>query len=200
MLPWRLLYVDGPRLMSRFRRITVVATHGHTRVSIAPSAFLGPRFSLWIPQAGTLTIGAGVVFRQGFTCEISGDGRVTIGDRTVFTSDALIQCTTSIDIGPDCAFGQATLIVDGNHRFRDPDVPMLEQGYEFSPVRIGRGVAVTTKCSVIGSTIGERCFIGANAVVSRDIPAYCLAAGAPARVLDYFGPPDRRPEGLEIGG
>ncbi len=34
-----------------------------------------------------------------------------------------------------------------------------------------------------GVTIGERCVIGANSVVTRDIPPYSIAAGAPARVL-----------------
>jgi acetyltransferase-like isoleucine patch superfamily enzyme len=47
---------------------------------------------------------------------------------------------------------------------------------------------VTTKCSIIGATIGDRAFIGANSVVTRDIPAFSLAVGAPAKVVDYFGP------------
>src|SRR5438445_2284558 len=183
LLPWQLAYIDGPRQLSRLRLLSVLATHRHARVSIAPSAWLGPRFALFIPDHGTLTIGEHVQFRRGFTCEISGDGRVTIGDRTVFTSDALIQCSTSIDIGPDCAFGQALLVVDGNHRFRDLDVPMLSQGYDFRPVTIGAGTAITSKCSVIGASIGERVFIGANSVVTKDIPSFCLAIGAPAKVL-----------------
>src|SRR5436305_607341 len=83
----------------------------------------------------------------------------TIGDRTVFTSSALVQCSTSIDIGADCSFGQSLLIVDGNHRFRDPEVPMLEQGYDFKPVTIGQGTAITSKCSVIGASVGERVFV-----------------------------------------
>jgi acetyltransferase-like isoleucine patch superfamily enzyme len=187
-LPWRLVWSDGPAVLSRLRRIVVLATHRHAHVGIAPSAHLGPRFSLWIPGAGTLTIGEGVRFRRGFTCEISGEGRVTIGAHTVFTSDALLQCTTSIDIGEGCVFGQATQIVDGNHRFRDPSRPMSEQGFDFRPVRIGDGVAVMTKCTIVGATIGDRAFIGANSVVTRDIPPFSLAVGAPAKVIETFGP------------
>jgi len=177
----------------------VLATHRHARVTIAPSAWLGPRFTLFIPDCGTLTIGEYVQFRRGFTCEISGDGRVTIGDRTVFTSSALVQCSTSIDIGADCSFGQSLLIVDGNHRFRDPEVPMLEQGYDFKPVTIGQGTAITSKCSVIGASVGERVFVGANSVITNDIPSYCLAVGVPAKVVDYYGPPELRPADLELG-
>ena len=195
-LPWRVSHIAAPRLLSRLRRMYVLATHRHAKVTIAPSAWLGPRFSLFIPDHGTLSIGEHVQFRRGFTCEISGNGHVTIGDRTVFTSDALIQCTTSVDIGSDCVFGQALLIVDGNHRFRDPEVPMLAQGYDFRPVSIGNGAAITTKCSIVGATIGERCYIGANSVVTKDIPPYCLAVGAPARVVEYYGPPELRPSDL----
>lgn len=198
-LAWRLLHVDGPRWMSRFRRVAIFLSHRHARIRIPPSVFLGPRFALWIPGHGQLDIGENVSFRRGFTCEIAGEGRVTIGARTVFTSDALIQCSTSVDIGADCALGQALLIVDGNHRFRDPDIPMLEQGYDLRPVRIGAGTAVTSKCSIIGAEIGERCFIGAGSTVTRDIPDFCLAAGTPARVLEYYGPADRRPASLPGG-
>jgi acetyltransferase-like isoleucine patch superfamily enzyme len=187
-VPWRLTHLDGPRQLSRLRRLYVLATHTHARVTIAPSAFLGPRFAVVIPDHGTLTIGEHVHFRRGFTCEISGEGRVTIGAHTVFTSDALLQCTTSIDIGEGCVFGQATQIVDGNHRFRDPSRPMSEQGFDFRPVRIGDGVAVMTKCTIVGATIGDRAFIGANSVVTRDIPPFSLAVGAPAKVIETFGP------------
>lgn len=197
-VPWRLTHLDGPRQLSRLRRLYVLATHGHARVTIAPSAFLGPRFALVIPDHGTLTIGEHVHFRRGFTCEISGGGRVTIGDRTMCTNDVFIQCSTSIDVGPDCVLGQACVLVDGDHRFRDTDVPILAQGYDYKPVSIGAGTCITSKCTIIGSNIGDGCFIGANTVVTKDIPSYCLAVGAPAKVIEYYGPPDQRPGWLEL--
>jgi acetyltransferase-like isoleucine patch superfamily enzyme len=141
-------------------------------------------------------VGPGVDFRRNFVCEISGSGRVVIGGGTTFTADTLIQCTTSIEIGTRCGFGQATFIVDGNHRFRDPSRHWLDQGDDFRPITIGNDVAVNTKCTVINN-IGDRAVIAANSVVSRPIPAYCLAVGAPARVVEYFGPPELRPSELE---
>ena len=68
-LPWQLAYIDGPRQLSRLRRLSVLATHRHARVSIAPSAWLGPRFALFIPDHGTLTIGEHVQFRRGTSLE-----------------------------------------------------------------------------------------------------------------------------------
>jgi len=195
-LPWRLRYDYGDRALSKLRALSVRVTHRHATVQIGAGAYFGPGFHLYIPDHGTLIIGDRVRFRRGFVCEISGEGRVEIGADSIFTSDTIIGCTTSITIGEHCSFGQATLIMDGFHRFRDPDRWMMEQGYEFRPITIGAGASVTAKCT-ISADIGERAMIGANSVVNRDIPAFTFAAGAPARVLDYFGPPERRPADLE---
>lgn len=72
---------------------------------------------------------------------------------------------------------------------------MLEQGYDFQHIRIDNDATVTTKCSIM-SDIGTRAFVGANSVVTKPIPPYTVAVGAPARPIDYFGPPGLEPEGL----
>jgi acetyltransferase-like isoleucine patch superfamily enzyme len=72
---------------------------------------------------------------------------------------------------------------------------MLEQGYDFSPVRIEDDAAVMSKCTVMAN-IGRRAFVGANSVVSRPLPAYTVCVGAPARPIDYFGPPGEEPPEL----
>jgi acetyltransferase-like isoleucine patch superfamily enzyme len=195
--PWKIRYEYGQALASEIRKLLVRATHTHCRVEFDRDVYAGPGFALWIPHRGTFVVGEGVKFRRGFVCEISEDGRVEIGAHTTFTSHTLIQCTTSITIGDHCDFGQSTLIVDGNHRFRDPDKFLNEQGYDFRPVKIGRGATITTKCTIVAD-IGERAFIAANSVVVREIPPYCLAAGSPAKVREYFGHPDRRPVGVDV--
>jgi acetyltransferase-like isoleucine patch superfamily enzyme len=138
-----------------------------------------------------------VYFQRGFTCEISGSGRITIGAGTVVRDHTLIGCSTSIDIGRRCVLGQSALIMDGFHRFRDPDVHLLDQGYDFRPITIGDGAVVLAKCSITNS-IGERAVIGSNAVVTRPIPPFCFAVGAPAQVIEYFGRPEDRP--VELAG
>ena len=86
-------------------------------------------------------------------------------------------------------------IYDGNHRFRDLTKPMLSQGYDFHRIKIEDDVTTTTKCTIMAS-IGTRSFVGANAVVTRDLPPYCVCVGAPARPIDYFGPPGQEPAEL----
>jgi acetyltransferase-like isoleucine patch superfamily enzyme len=190
-LPWEARYVWGERAATQARLLAIRATHGHARVVFRGAVRIGPGFQLSIPDAGTFVVGEGVDFRRGFVCEIAGDGKVVIGAGTTFTSHCLIQCATSIEIGERCAFGQSTLIVDGYHRYDDPSIHWLEQGYDYRPLKIGDEVGVSDKCTV-QANIGKRAMIASQSVVNRDIPPYSLAAGAPARVVRKFGPEDRK--------
>ena len=186
-IPWYLRYDLGGRVLTKARVLGVLATHRHCRVEFRGPVRIGPGFRLDIPDQGTLIVGEGVEFRRGFACEISGKGRVVIGAGTVFTSNALIQCSTSIEIGRRCAFGQSTLIFDGVHRYTDPDRDWQDQGWDFHPITIGDGAGISDKCTVY-SDIGERAMIASLSVVNRPIPPYTVAAGVPARVIRSFGP------------
>jgi len=157
---------------------------------------LGPGFSLHMPHGGTFITGQAVEFRGSFRCEVMDGAVVTIGDLCVFTYDVVMQCGKSIEIGDRVMFGQSTLVVDGNHRFRDLDQPMLSQGYDFRPLHLADDATITTKCTIIND-VGTRAFIAANSVVSREVPPYCVAAGVPARVIEYFGPPGQEPPGWD---
>jgi acetyltransferase-like isoleucine patch superfamily enzyme len=193
-VPWYAAYQFAPRFQSWTRQALILATHRHCRVEFQGPVHLGPGFHLEILDAGSFIVGPGVSFRRGFVCEIHESGRVSIGAGTTFTSYGLVQCSTSIEIGERCAFGQSTLIVDGYHRYLGLDGHWLEQGYDYRPIRIGNGVGVSDKCTV-QADIGERAMIASQSVVNRPIPAYSVAAGVPARVIRYFGPPDQRPRG-----
>jgi len=189
-------YYRGPYYASLLRKAWVKLRNPHADIRFGKYTYLGPGFSLHMPQGGTFITGAAVEFRRKFRCEVSPGARVEIGARTVFTYDVVMQCGVSIDIGERVMFGQCTLVVDGNHRFRDLDKPMLDQGYDFRPLAIEDDATITTKCTIINS-IGTRTFVGANSVVSRPLPAYCVAVGSPARPIEYFGPPGQEPPELE---
>ena len=182
--------------MSWLRRRWVCWRNPHVRIEFRGPVYLGPRFSLDAPRGGTFIVGPAVEFRRGFRAELGGpQAEIEIGAHVVFTYDVVIQCSSRIAIGDHCQFGQASLLVDGNHRFRDLDRPMLEQGYDLQPVQIADHAVVTTKCTILAD-IGERTYVGANSVVSRPLPSFCIAAGAPARPLEYFGPPGGEPPEL----
>jgi len=196
-VPWHLRYRVGATLASDLRRWMILATHRHCRVEFEGPVHIGPGFELSIPGDGTLIVGQGVDFRRRFYCEIDANGRVEIGAGSTFTGEMMIQCSTSITIGKRVTFGQASLIADGNHRFRDYTKHTLDQGYDYRPVTVGDNAVITTKCTILND-VGEGALIAANSVVTRPIPPYCLAGGAPARILEYFGPPEMKPKGLEV--
>jgi acetyltransferase-like isoleucine patch superfamily enzyme len=173
----------------------LLLTHSHLDIEIAKGILIGPRFDLWAPAPAKLHIGTGSEFRRDFILEISPGGSVEMADQVIFTAAALIQISTTLQIGRRAVFGQSVMIADGTHKFRDHTKHLLDQGYDFRPIVIGDNAIVTSKCTILNS-IGEGAVIGANSVVTEPIPPYCLAVGSPARIVDYFGPEELRPQGI----
>jgi acetyltransferase-like isoleucine patch superfamily enzyme len=191
-LPRAIGYRRGPLLMSELRRRWVLLRHPHADIRFDGPVYLGPGFSLHVPHGGRFVVGPNVEFRRGFRAEVEGEGRIAIGAGSVFTYSVLMQCTTSIDVGERCIFAQSAIVVDGQHRFRDLERPVAEQGFDFRPVRIGDDALILSK-STIMADVGRRAVVGANAVVTKPVPDYCVAVGVPARVVEYFGPPGGEP-------
>jgi acetyltransferase-like isoleucine patch superfamily enzyme len=129
---------------------------------------------------------------------MAGHGKVVIGAGCHFTFDPIIQCSTLVEIGSGSGVAQNVLIVDGAHKFRDPNLNFYESGCNFREIHIGEHVQIHSKCTIQNS-IGHHSVIGANSVVTHPIPPWCLAVGAPARVIEYIGPPEERPADLVIG-
>ncbi|HMC07038.1 MAG TPA: acyltransferase [Solirubrobacterales bacterium] len=178
--------------MSAIRKWWVVFRNPEARIDFGDDVYLGPGCGVHAPFGGELVIGSRVEFRRGVRIELARDAKLTIGEGTRFTYYVVIQCGRKIEIGARCVFAQAALVVDGNHRFRDLTRPILEQGYDLRALRIDDDVAVMAKCTVLAN-VGRRSFIGANSVVSRDLPPYVVAVGAPAHPIDYFGPEGAEP-------
>ena len=101
-----------------------------------------------------------------------------------------ISCAHMVNIGSDVNIAPFVFISDHNHKFEDPDKPIKDQGIcikEGGAVMIGEGSWIGTKVSIIGSVrIGKHCVIGANSVVTKDIPDYSVAVGSPARVIKFY--------------
>jgi acetyltransferase-like isoleucine patch superfamily enzyme len=185
----------GPWVMSWLRKRWVLFRNPHAQIEFRGPVYLGPGFSLHMPEGGTFIVGHGVEFRRGFRAEIGPEGRIEIGDGCYFTYDPILTCNTSIVIGKRCGIGQGCYIVDGSHQYRDLSKPFLHQGYDYRPITIADDVQIHSKVTIVNS-IGERAIIGANAVITKPIPAFCVAAGVPAKVLEYYGPPGQEPSEL----
>jgi acetyltransferase-like isoleucine patch superfamily enzyme len=97
----------------------------------------------------------------------------------------MVAATNLVEIGDHCMFANGCFVTDANHRFDDPDQPITWQGFAGKgPTRVGDNVWCGANVVITsGVTVGERCVIGANSVVTADVPPFSIAAGAPAKVL-----------------
>ena len=136
-------------------------------------------------QEGRLEVGAGTLLEPHVWITAPGSARVRIGSGTFLNIGVMVAAVARVEIGDHCMFANGCFVTDGNHRFDDPDTPVPWQGFTTKgPVRVadnvwcGANVVITS-----GVTVGERCVIGANSVVTEDIPPFSIAAGAPARVV-----------------
>jgi acetyltransferase-like isoleucine patch superfamily enzyme len=118
--------------------------------------------------------------------------RLTIGDGCVIGHMNHITCVCAVDIGENVLTADRVFISDHSHAFSDTTVPILKQPVEpKGKVCIGSGTWIGENAAVLSCNIGKNCVIGANAVVLSDIEDYCVAVGAPARVIRRWNPESR---------
>lgn len=104
-----------------------------------------------------------------------------------------------VKIGDRVLFGPFVSIFAATH---ETDVQSRRDGVEYAmPVVIGDDCWVGGNTTIMpGVTIGKGCTIAAGSIVTRDVPDFSVAMGAPARVVKTVDPvPDIRPAGVEVG-
>lgn len=95
----------------------------------------------------------------------------------------------NVHIGKSVLIADKVFISDSSHRFEDVSIPVFDQGMEqLKAVNIGDESWIGENVSILGASVGRHCVIGANSVVTRDIPDYCVAVGSPAKVIKRYDP------------
>ncbi|MBJ7272202.1 MAG: acyltransferase [Ilumatobacteraceae bacterium] len=117
------------------------------------------------------------------------DPVVRIGDRCLIGRGSGIVGHLSIDIGNDVWTGHHVYITDQSHGYEDVSLPISLQSQPESPVVIGDGSWLGHGVVVLpGAKIGKHVAVGANSVVTGELPDFCVAVGAPARVIRQYTP------------
>jgi acetyltransferase-like isoleucine patch superfamily enzyme len=134
---------------------------------------------------GRLELGRHVLLEPGVWLTATAQGRIRIGEGSFLNLGVQVAAADLVEIGPHCMLANGCFVTDADHRYDDPTRPVPWQGFTSrGPTRLGANVWCGAHVVVTsGVTIGERCVIGANSVVTRDLPPFSVAAGAPARVL-----------------
>ena len=110
--------------------------------------------------------------------------RLRLGDRVGLSSSVIIA-GNSIEIDEDTILGAGSMVLDNDFHALGPEFSWLtEYSKNSKPVKIGRGCFIGARSIILkGVTLGDRVIIGAGSVVTKDVPAYSIAAGNPARVV-----------------
>jgi acetyltransferase-like isoleucine patch superfamily enzyme len=168
-------------------------------VGIERDVYLGSNTTLLVPRGAELLLGRGV--RIGADCELAPFCRVEIGARTSLQNRSQIH--GDVTIGSGCVGAANLYISSAWHEFaRAPALPIRVQEYQrvrSTGTQLSHPVAIGDDCwlgiNVVvmpGVTIGRGCIVGANSVITGDLPPYIIAAGAPARQIGVrlqFAPP-----------
>lgn len=131
--------------------------------------------------------GAELMLEQPFRCDLGYN--IEVGDRFYANYNCVILDVAKVTIGDNVQFAPNVAIYTAGHPIH-PDA--RNSGYEYGiPVTIGSNVWVGGNTVVLpGVSIGDNAVIGAGSVVTKDVPANCVAAGNPCRVLRAITPAD----------
>jgi len=146
-------------------------------------------------REGRLEVGEHTLFEPHVWITAPGEARVRIGSQSFLNIAVMVASYRLVEIGDHCMFANGCFVSDANHRFDDPETPVPWQGFTSKgPTRVGDNVWCGANVVITGGvTVGERCVIGANSVVTADLPPFSIAAGVPARVLRRVEAPEASP-------
>jgi acetyltransferase-like isoleucine patch superfamily enzyme len=110
--------------------------------------------------------------------------KMVIGSGAWIGQQCFLHSAGGLTIGRNVGIGPAVKIITSSHVEEGTHVPILHSHIEFAPVVIEDDCDIGVGAIILpGVTIGHGTQVGAGAVVTRNVPAYAIVAGVPARLL-----------------
>lgn len=167
---WLLNFWRFSKLGSRSYIYNALRIDGARNICIGSKVFIG--YKSWLASV-PLTNGK--------------ESSLIIGDGCRIGNFNHIFATTLIRIEKNVLTADKVYISDNLHGYEDIYTPILHQKIrQIGTVEIGEGTWIGENACIIGTKIGKNCVIGANSVVTKNIPDYCVAVGAPAKIIKRY--------------
>lgn len=120
--------------------------------------------------------------------EDGANPQLTLKNNVYFGRDVYLGVYQPLEIAQNTLIGAYSYIITANHCFKERHIPIRLQGYTGAPIHIGQDVWIGCHVVILpGVTIGDGAVIAAGAVVNKNVPAYEIWGGIPARKISERG-------------
>ena len=150
----------------------------HPSAIVDEGAQIGEGSRVWhfVHICGGARIGQGVSLGQN----VFVGNQVVIGDHCKIQNNVSVYDGVTLEEGVFCG---PSMVFTNVYNPRS----LIERKSEYRPTLVRRGATLGANCTIVcGVTIGEFAFIGAGAVLNKDVPAYALMVGVPARQVGWM--------------
>lgn len=150
----------------------------HDSAIVDDGAEIGEDSRVWhfVHVCGGAKIGKGVSLGQN----VFVGNKVIIGDRCKVQNNVSVYDNVTLEEGVFCG---PSMVFTNVYNPRS----LIERKDEYRSTLVKKGATLGANCTIVcGVTIGEFAFVGAGAVVQKDVPAYALMVGVPARKIGWM--------------
>ncbi|HKB45188.1 MAG TPA: DapH/DapD/GlmU-related protein [Chitinophagaceae bacterium] len=171
---YRIWYLNNKRKFKNLGKGSVIksplAINGSSNIEIGKNVFIG--YKTWL---------AAVPHTGATECLLKFEDGCIIGN---FNH---IYSTKKIAFGKKVLTADKVYISDNLHGYENIDAAVMDQPIrQINEVYIGDGTWIGENVCILGASIGKNCVIGANAVVTKNIPDYSIAVGNPAKIIKRY--------------
>ena len=150
--------------------------------SLGPDCVFEPGVLVFHPE--NISLGRNVYVGHNTILKGYHRNEMRIGDETWIGQQCFFHSAGGLTIGARVGIGIGVKIITSQHQEAGRETPVLFSPVGFAPVVIEDDSDLGVGSVILpGVTVGRGAVVGAGAVVTRDVPAYSVAAGVPARVL-----------------
>ena len=150
----------------------------HSSAIVDEGAQIGAGSRIWhfVHVCGGAKIGQGVSLGQN----VFVGNQVTIGDRCKVQNNVSVYDNVTLEEGVFCG---PSMVFTNVYNPRS----LIERKNEYRNTLVKKGATLGANCTIVcGVTIGEYAFVGAGAVINKDVPAYALMVGVPAKQIGWM--------------